>query len=112
MKKNLFNLSLILFTALLTIGCQKSMDETTGKETPGSMQSKMAKNQLSEPKKNECQLTFGYDGGGFPNYFHYNSMGLVDEWRIDRPENQYIIKMTYDNNNRILLPASSIMALP
>ncbi len=87
MKKKLLNFTFFLFAALLMAGCKKSIKETTDEQ--------------SDPKKNECQLTFGYDGGGFPNYFHYNSMGLVDEWRIDRPENQYIITMAYDNNNRL-----------
>ncbi len=101
MKKNLLNLTFFLFAALLMTGCKKTMEETTDEVTTESMQSKMAKAEQSDPKKNECQLTFGYDGGGFQNYFHYNSMGLVDEWRIDRPENQYIITIAYDNNNRL-----------
>ncbi len=101
MKKNLLNLSLALFVALFTTGCQKSMQETTEEATVEGMQSKMAKAKQSDPKKNECQLTFGYDDGGFANYFHYNSMGLVDEWRIDRPEMQFIITMAYDSKNRL-----------
>ncbi len=79
MKKNFLNLTLVLFAAMFIASCEKSVHETTDK----------------------CQLTFGYDHGGFPNYFHYNSIGLVDEWRIDLPENQYIIKMGYDSKNQL-----------
>jgi len=102
MKKNLLmNLTFIFFAALLLSGCKKSIEETTEVATEESTKSKQVKDKQLDPKKNECQLTFGYDHGGFPNYFHYNSMGLVDEWRIVRPEMQYIITMTYDNKNRL-----------
>jgi hypothetical protein len=100
-KHQLMNLTFIFFAALLLSGCKKSIEETTEIATEESKKSKMAKAKQSDPKKNECQLTFGYDHGGIPNYFHYNSMGLVDEWRVDLPQNQFIITIAYDNNNRI-----------
>jgi hypothetical protein len=94
----------LIFACLLLFmtGCQKSMQETTEEATAESTLSQMTKAKQLDPKKNECQLTFGYDDGGFPNYFHYNSVGLVDEWRVDRGGGAvYNIKMTYDNKNRL-----------
>lgn len=101
MRKYLLILSLAFFAALFLTGCQKPMQETTDDATTESALSKATRAKQADPKKNECQLTFAYDGGGFPNYFHYNSLGLVDQWRVDFGSVQYNITMAYDNKARL-----------
>ena len=95
MKKNLLKLiCAFLAIGLLIESCQKSINEP--KEEIGSV------NVSTTIPKNQCQLTYAVDWNSSPNWFHYNSKGLCDEWKIDFGSGiPDIFTMVYDNSNRL-----------
>ena len=90
MKKNYVKmLSTLLIGIILIAGCQKDLKETIPEA-----------NLLSakEKPKNECRLTkMSWAGGSTYNY-HYNNLGLADEWDIS---DYGLFRQEYDVNGRL-----------
>ena len=106
-KNNLLSAFSFVLIGLLATSCQKSIPELAINTKPTVTVNSFEEVTSALPDaslKNQCQLTFATDLGGYPNWFHYNDKGLADEWRVDFSGVDpvvYKMLMQYDNKNRL-----------
>ena len=94
-KLMLFSLALLFIVS----GCKK---ETPTDETTASGDLLQEKNLAPESKEGQCRLIASDRDGVFGNYFHYNSRGLVDGWKIDYHDGYPdVYSFTYDNRSHL-----------
>lgn len=97
MKKNYLKLiNSFLLAALFLIGCQKDLKETSPETYL---------NGANEKLKNECRVTKMIWSGVNEYNFHYNNLGLADEWNIS---DYGLFRQEYDANGRLAKSRFSI----